>query len=59
MNKKDNIQSLLKKIDNQGNFIKEYSKHFSIHPLEIGFTATKLQDQTINFMQNYIKNQKN
>jgi len=59
MNKKNNIQYLLKKIDDQDNFIKEYSKHFSIHPLDIGFTATKLQDQTINFMQNYIKNQKN
>lgn len=57
MNKRYNIQSLLKKINNQEDFMKEYLNHFSIHPLEIGCAATKLQDQTITFMQNYIKNQ--
>ena len=58
MTKRNNIQSLLKKINNQDDFIKEYAKHFNIHPLEIGAAATKLQDETITFMQNYIKNQK-
>ena len=57
MTKRNNIQSLLKKINNQDNFIKEYAKHFSTHPLEIGAVATKLQDEKITFMQNYIKNQ--
>jgi len=58
MTKLKNIQSLLKKINNQDDFIKEYAKHFNIHPLEIGVNATKLQDEIITFMQNYIKNQK-
>ena len=57
MDKSDNIKKLLGQVHNQNGFIKEYSKHFKIHPLQIGSTSTKLQDETIAFMQNYIRNQ--
>jgi len=58
MDKADNIKKLLGLIHSQDDFIEEYSKHFKTPPLEIGSTSTRLQDETIVFLQNYIKNQK-